>query len=168
MLSLLKCESPLMFPIADVWISYWIGNSWLNHVTPISLFNFHWYSYKTFLAASATPIKTHPGVNTKRRPIQYGHKHQSHDSKPGWLLALEIVTGFMVGLLFVVALVTAVKKWKTRPSIIIPWKKSGSAKDYMPIYIGQSLSIIIPFTSHTTVTSKISFGKIMFIEYKFL
>ncbi|KAI3468757.1 hypothetical protein Pfo_025420 [Paulownia fortunei] len=84
---------------------------------------------------TAPPIKTHPGVNTKRRPIEDGSKHHSNDSKPGWLLALEIVTGIMVGLLFVVALFTAVQKWKRKPSIIIPWKKSASAKDYMTIYI---------------------------------
>ncbi|KAK6137502.1 hypothetical protein DH2020_028755 [Rehmannia glutinosa] len=84
---------------------------------------------------TAPPVKTHPGVNAKRRPIEDRSKHQSNDSKPAWLLALEIVTGIMVGLLFVVALFTAVQKWKRKPSLIIPWKKSASAKDYMTVYI---------------------------------
>ncbi|KAL6496764.1 hypothetical protein OROHE_027326 [Orobanche hederae] len=82
------------------------------------------------------PVKTHPGVNTKRRPIEDKSKHESSDSRgPAWLLALEIVTGIMVGLLFIIALFTALQKWKRRTSIIIPWKKSGSATDYMTIYI---------------------------------
>ncbi|KAL3635517.1 hypothetical protein CASFOL_020064 [Castilleja foliolosa] len=84
---------------------------------------------------SHQPIKARPGANTKHRPMEDKSKHGSNDSKPAWLLALEIVTGIMVGLLFVVALFMAVQKWKRKPSIINPWKKYGSAKDYMTIYI---------------------------------
>ncbi|KAL7123069.1 hypothetical protein ACP275_01G082900 [Erythranthe tilingii] len=76
-----------------------------------------------------------PPVNTKRRPIENGSKNGSNGSKPTWLLALEAVTGIMVGLLFVVAIFTALQKWKRKPSIINPWKKFGSTKDYMTIYI---------------------------------
>ncbi|CAA0842221.1 Probable LRR receptor-like serine/threonine-protein kinase [Striga hermonthica] len=81
------------------------------------------------------PIKTHPRVGTKHGPMEDKSKHKSNDSKPAWLLALEIVTGIMVGLLFVVAVFTAFHKLKRKPSIIIPWKKSGSTRDYMTIYI---------------------------------
>ncbi|EYU29741.1 hypothetical protein ABFS82_01G076100 [Erythranthe guttata] len=76
-----------------------------------------------------------PPVNTKRRPIENGSKNGSNGSKPAWLLALEAVTGIMVGLLFVVAIFTALQKWKRKPSITNPWKKFGSTKDYMTIYI---------------------------------
>ncbi|KAK6137618.1 hypothetical protein DH2020_028644 [Rehmannia glutinosa] len=93
------------------------------------------FSDKSLITGTAPPVKTHPGVNAKRRPIEDRSKHQSNDSKPAWLLALEIVTGIMVGLLFVIALFTAVQKWKRKPSLIIPWKKSASAKDYMTVYI---------------------------------
>ncbi|KAK6137440.1 hypothetical protein DH2020_028797 [Rehmannia glutinosa] len=93
------------------------------------------FSDKSLITGTAPPVKTHPGVNAKRRPIEDRSKHQSTDSKPAWLLALEIVTGIMVGLLFVVALFTAVQKWKRKPSLIIRWKKSASAKDYMTVYI---------------------------------
>ncbi|PIM98522.1 Serine/threonine protein kinase [Handroanthus impetiginosus] len=82
------------------------------------------------------PIKAHPGVNTKHKPpTKDDLKHQSNGPEPAWLLVLEIVTGVKVGLLFLVALFTAVHKWKRKPSIIIPWKKSASAKDYTTIYV---------------------------------
>ncbi|PIN01475.1 Serine/threonine protein kinase [Handroanthus impetiginosus] len=82
------------------------------------------------------PIKAHPGVNTKHKPpTKDDSKHQSNGPEPAWLLVLEIVTGVMVGLLFLVALFTAVHKWKRKPSIIIPWKKSASAKDYTTVYV---------------------------------
>lgn len=56
--------------------------------------------------------------------------------KPTWLLALEIVTGVMVGSLFLVALLTAVQRFNNKSSIIIPWKKSASEKEQMGVYIG--------------------------------
>ncbi|KAI3453697.1 hypothetical protein Pfo_010360 [Paulownia fortunei] len=83
----------------------------------------------------APPTKAHSEVNTKHMPTEEESKHQANSSKPAWLLALEIVTGVMVGVLFVIALFTAAQKWKRKPSIIIPWKKSSSAKDNMTIYI---------------------------------
>lgn len=84
---------------------------------------------------AAPPNKTHAGVTPKHRPIADVSRHQSKNSKPAWIMVLEIVTGFMVGLLFVVAIFTIVHKWKRRPSIIIPWKKSSSSKDNMTMYI---------------------------------
>ncbi|KAG8374916.1 hypothetical protein BUALT_Bualt10G0045300 [Buddleja alternifolia] len=90
---------------------------------------------KTSNLGAAPPTKAHQEVSTKHRPIEDGSKHQSSDSKPAWLLTLEIVTGIMVSLLFGIALFSAVRKWKRKPSIIIPWKKSSSTKDYMTIYI---------------------------------
>ncbi|KAL3818079.1 hypothetical protein ACJIZ3_003984 [Penstemon smallii] len=96
-------------------------------------------------ATAAT--KTRPGVNTKHRPIEDGSKHPSKESKPAWILALEIVTGVMVGLLFFVVLFTAVQKLKRKPSIIIPWKKSSSAKDHMTIYIDtESLKDVVRYS----------------------
>ncbi|KAK2989084.1 hypothetical protein RJ640_018873, partial [Escallonia rubra] len=85
-----------------------------------------------------TPTKSHPGVDTKHRPVEDRSKHQAA-SKPSWLLALEIVTGVMVGSLFLVALLTAVQKCKSRSSIIIPWKKSASEKDHMAIFVDSGM-----------------------------
>ena len=62
-------------------------------------------------------------------------KHKE-TSKPAWLLALEIVTGTMVGSLFVIGILTAIQRCNNKSSIIIPWKKSGSGKDYLAIHIG--------------------------------
>ncbi|PIN19586.1 Serine/threonine protein kinase [Handroanthus impetiginosus] len=84
----------------------------------------------------ALPAKTPQEINTKHMPPEEGSKHQANSPKPAWLLTLEIATGVMVGVVLVIALFTAAQKWKTKPSIIIPWKKSSSsAKDYMTIYI---------------------------------
>ncbi|KAK2998147.1 hypothetical protein RJ639_026600 [Escallonia herrerae] len=87
---------------------------------------------------TTTPAKSHPGVDTKHRPVEDRSKHQA-TSKPSWLLALEIVTGVMVGSLFLVALLTAVQKCKSKSSIIIPWKKSASEKDHMAIYVDSGM-----------------------------
>ncbi|KAK4435309.1 putative LRR receptor-like serine/threonine-protein kinase [Sesamum alatum] len=84
----------------------------------------------------APPVRTPPRFNTKHRPIEdHRAQHRSTNAKPAWLLVLEIATGIMVGLLFVVALFTAFHKWKRKPSVIIPWKRFASTKDYMTVYI---------------------------------
>lgn len=85
------------------------------------------------VGGASPPIKVHQGVNTKNRPVEGESTHQAKSSKPVWLLALEIITGTTVGLLFVVAIFTAFQKCKSKP---IPWKKSSSMKDNITIYIG--------------------------------
>ncbi|KAF7114129.1 hypothetical protein RHSIM_RhsimUnG0098700 [Rhododendron simsii] len=78
------------------------------------------------------------GVNPDHQPAQNGNKHEAA-SRPAWLLALEIVTGTMVGALFLVALLTAVQRCKSKPSILIPWKKSASTKDHVTVYIDSEM-----------------------------
>lgn len=84
------------------------------------------------------PAKSHPGASTKHRPAEDTSKHQGA-SKPAWLLALEIVTGTMVGSLFLVAVITAIQKCKAKSAIIIPWKKSASDRDHMAVYIDSDI-----------------------------
>ncbi|KAG6579498.1 putative LRR receptor-like serine/threonine-protein kinase [Cucurbita argyrosperma subsp. argyrosperma] len=74
-------------------------------------------------------------VKTKSHPGSNEQNHHETTSKPIWLLALEIVTGTLVGSLFLVAVLTAVQKFKRKSSIILPWKKAGSRKYYAPVYI---------------------------------
>lgn len=97
-----------------------------------------------FNTGGPPPAKNHPGVNRKHGPVEEDNnnrsKHQAATSKPAWLLALEIVTGVMVGSLFIVALLAASQKCKSKPSLIIPWKKSTIAKDHMAIYIGKNVA----------------------------
>lgn len=88
------------------------------------------------LTAVPPPAKSHPGVGPKHQPTLDGPKHQD-TSKPAWLLALEIVTGTMVGSLCIIALLTALQRCKSKSSIIIPWKKSASEKEHMQVYIGK-------------------------------
>ncbi|XP_042510014.1 probable LRR receptor-like serine/threonine-protein kinase At1g63430 [Macadamia integrifolia] len=75
------------------------------------------------------PAKNHPGADLKYRHSENGPKHHK-GSKPAWLLALEIVTGTVVGFLLLVAAFTAVKKCKAKSTDIIPWKKTVNGKDY--------------------------------------
>ncbi|XP_057978342.1 probable LRR receptor-like serine/threonine-protein kinase At1g63430 isoform X2 [Malania oleifera] len=86
------------------------------------------------LCGAIPPGKSHPVVHPKHEHATDGYKHRGA-SKPAWLLALEIVTGTMVGSLFLVALFTTLQKCKSRSSIIIPWKKSGSEKEHLTIYV---------------------------------
>ncbi|KAL5551679.1 hypothetical protein UlMin_001855 [Ulmus minor] len=86
--------------------------------------------------AGVSPAKAHPTVAQKHNSPEYDSKHTS---KPTWLLALEVVTGIMVGSLFLVALVTAFQKCNSKSSIIIPWKKSGSGKDHVTVLIDSEL-----------------------------
>ena len=83
-------------------------------------------------------------VNPSHQPTEYVSKHHGA-SKPVWLLALEIVTGTMVGSLFLVAVLAAFQRCNKKSSIIIPWKKSGSQKDHTAVYIGmQFLFSVFP------------------------
>ncbi|KAL5747469.1 hypothetical protein ACOSP7_024469 [Xanthoceras sorbifolium] len=86
------------------------------------------------LCGGTPPARTHSGVNSKHRPADEVSKHQAA-SKPAWLLALEIVTGTMVGSLFLIALLTAFQRCNSKPSLIIPWKKSASEKDHMTVFV---------------------------------
>ncbi|XP_027361446.1 probable LRR receptor-like serine/threonine-protein kinase At1g63430 [Abrus precatorius] len=83
--------------------------------------------------AGASPAKSQPVVNRNRQPTDYATKHRA--SKPVWLLALEIVTGTMVGSLFLVAVLATFQRCNKKSSIIIPWKKSSSQKDHTAVYI---------------------------------
>ncbi|XP_029127672.1 probable LRR receptor-like serine/threonine-protein kinase At1g63430 isoform X1 [Cajanus cajan] len=85
--------------------------------------------------AGASPAKSQPVVNPYHQTTEYVTNHHGA-SKPIWLLALEIVTGTMVGSLFLVAVLAAFQRCNKRSSIIIPWKKSSSQKDHMAaVYI---------------------------------
>jgi len=108
---------------------------------PIYVLTLNFY----FIAgASPASAKSQPVVNPSHQPTEYVSKHHGA-SKPVWLLALEIVTGTMVGSLFLVAVLAAFQRCNKKSSIIIPWKKSGSQKDHTAVYIGmQFLFSVFP------------------------
>ncbi|XP_065858241.1 probable LRR receptor-like serine/threonine-protein kinase At1g63430 isoform X2 [Euphorbia lathyris] len=87
--------------------------------------------------------RTHQTFDTKHRPADdvSDTKTKQHQgpSKPAWLLALEIVTGTMVGSLCVVALLTAFQRCNSKSSIIIPWKKSASQNEQIAVYIDSDM-----------------------------
>ncbi|KAG7650420.1 Leucine-rich repeat [Arabidopsis thaliana x Arabidopsis arenosa] len=90
--------------------------------------------------ANAQLVKTHgsPSAAPKHQSAQMVAKHH-RASKPKWLLALEIVTGSMVGLLLLVALFSAVHRWNNRSTLIIPWKKSSSEKEKFTVYVDSEM-----------------------------
>ncbi|KAJ1406027.1 Tyrosine-protein kinase, catalytic domain [Sesbania bispinosa] len=89
--------------------------------------------------AGASPAQSHPVVNQKHQPAaEHMSKHQGA-SKPAWLLPLEIVTGTMVGSLFLIAILTAFHRCNNKSSIIIPWKKSASEKENIAVYIDSEM-----------------------------
>ncbi|RDX82262.1 putative LRR receptor-like serine/threonine-protein kinase [Mucuna pruriens] len=89
--------------------------------------------------AGASPAQRGRVVNPKYQPAtKHVSKHQEA-SKPAWLLALEIVTGTMVGSLFLIAILTAIQRCNNKSSIIIPWKKSASEKDHMAVHIDSEM-----------------------------
>lgn len=79
------------------------------------------------------PVKNHPSPNQGTKHAEDVHSVHHGASRPAWLLALEITTGTIVGLLLFVAFLTAAKRFKAKPSVIIPWKKVANEKDHIAL-----------------------------------
>ncbi|XP_071692864.1 probable LRR receptor-like serine/threonine-protein kinase At1g63430 [Rutidosis leptorrhynchoides] len=84
---------------------------------------------------AAPPAKPLNSEDLKNRTAEDKQDADSHSAKPAWLLALKVVTGVMVGSVFLAALIIAARRCKRRPLIIIPWKKSQTRKENMEIFI---------------------------------
>nr|KAJ0219287.1 hypothetical protein LSAT_V11C300104170 [Lactuca sativa] len=84
---------------------------------------------------TSTAIPRKPEGMKHRPEVDHKHKHKPHPSKLTWLLALEVVTGVIAGLVFLVALLMALHRCKEKPLSIIPWKKPGTDKDCMTIIV---------------------------------
>ncbi|WOG81233.1 hypothetical protein DCAR_0100378 [Daucus carota subsp. sativus] len=84
------------------------------------------------------PPKSQPGVLSKHRPSEDKSNHHD-DSKPSWVLAVEIVTGVLFGSLFLVALAMGLRRCKNQTSIVLPWKKSTTDRDHMTMYLETGL-----------------------------
>lgn len=106
------------------------------------LINFHLLIIGTYgnrICVGHKPsAENHSGDISKHPPEQdiVKHRETSKPPKPTWLFVLEIVTGVLAGSLFLVAILTAFQRCKSRSSIIIPWKKSSSEKESISVYIG--------------------------------
>lgn len=88
------------------------------------------------VAGGAPLAESHSGGNRKHIPVQHASEHQK-TSKPAWVLTLEIATGITTGSLFIIAVITCLRRCNGKSSIIIPWRKSSSGKDHVTLYIGQ-------------------------------
>lgn len=111
-------------------------------------------------AAISAKGHTNPSGNTKGKSRESETKHQK--SRPTWLLALEIVTGTMVGTLLITALITTYKRFNNKSSMIIPWKKSGSDKERLAVYIGKFSTLA------TTISSSLNNIQKLFADFSVL
>ncbi|CAO2819909.1 unnamed protein product [Amaranthus hypochondriacus] len=140
------CGSPQL-KVADLSYNFFVGSipKCLLHL-PSSSFQGNCFQDKDSKQRSlaqcgaSTTGKTHPNANVgaKHKPTENQADHQK-PSRPTWLLALEIVTGTLVGLLILTALVTTYKRFNSKSSMIIPWKKSGSDKERLAVSIDSEL-----------------------------
>ncbi|XP_022136546.1 probable LRR receptor-like serine/threonine-protein kinase At1g63430 [Momordica charantia] len=96
--------------------------------------------------AGAPPAELHPGGSPKHIPVQHASIHQK-TSKPAWLLTLEVITGITTGSLFLIAVITSLRRCNGKSSIIIPWKKSSSGKDHVTLYIDTEMLKDVPSIS---------------------
>ncbi|OVA14072.1 Protein kinase domain [Macleaya cordata] len=87
---------------------------------------------------ASPPSESHEGSNLEHQHAKDRSKHQ-RESKPAWLLALEVVTGTIAAFILFFAVLAAVKKCKGKYSVIIPWKKAANENEQMTIYIDSDL-----------------------------
>ncbi|WOK92795.1 hypothetical protein Cni_G01487 [Canna indica] len=66
------------------------------------------------------------------------HKHQNQQ-QPEWLLILEVTTGVLIVICIITGIVTAVRTCKLNSSAKIPWKRTRSWKDEIPISVDGEL-----------------------------
>ncbi|KAI4367897.1 hypothetical protein MLD38_016523 [Melastoma candidum] len=87
-----------------------------------------------------SPPRSRPNLTARQKPANGVAKHdRASNSKPTWLLALEIVTGTMVGSLLVVAMLATFRRCHNKPSLIIPWKKSSSDRENIDLYLDSEI-----------------------------
>ncbi|KAK1436214.1 hypothetical protein QVD17_01992 [Tagetes erecta] len=81
----------------------------------------------------------HNTGETRSPPAKYKANNPARGSKPAWLLAVEVVTGVMVGSLFLIAAFTFVLRCKSKPSVLNMWNKSRRYKDHMAVYVDSNM-----------------------------
>ncbi|KAI3822194.1 hypothetical protein L1987_09779 [Smallanthus sonchifolius] len=89
--------------------------------------------------ALVLPPNTHNTQDTRIQPSEHKSKNPARDSKPAWLLAVEVVTGVMVGSLVLIAVFTFILRCKSKPSVLNMWNKSTSYKDHMAVYVDSNM-----------------------------
>ncbi|KAD5316797.1 hypothetical protein R6Q59_031960 [Mikania micrantha] len=83
----------------------------------------------------ATPDKPLKSDDMKHHPADEKQKPGLHASKLAWILSLKVVTGVMVGSIFLAALLTAAHRLKVNSPVIITWKKSKTENEHVEIFI---------------------------------
>ncbi|KAI3787599.1 hypothetical protein L1987_42184 [Smallanthus sonchifolius] len=132
--------SPLKF--ADFSFNYLVGSipKCLEYL-PRTSFQGNCIMYKDITPRApeqcgvASPAKPLKSEDMKHHPAEDKQNPDPHASKPAWILTFEVVTGVMVGSIFLVALLTAAHRWKVKSPIIVTWKKSKTEKENMEIFI---------------------------------
>ncbi|XP_076915954.1 putative LRR receptor-like serine/threonine-protein kinase At1g63430, partial [Bidens hawaiensis] len=91
--------------------------------------------------ALVPPANAHNNRPTRIQPSKNKATNPARDSKPAWHLAVEVVTGVMVGSLVLIAIFTFVLRCKSKPSILSMWNKSTRYKDHMAVYVDSKMLI---------------------------
>ncbi|KAJ0605191.1 putative protein kinase RLK-Pelle-LRR-VI-2 family [Helianthus annuus] len=76
---------------------------------------------------------------TRLRPAENKPKNPARDSKPTWILAVEVVTGVIIGSLFLIAVFAVVLRYKSKPFVLNMWSKSTSYKDHTTVFIDSDM-----------------------------
>ncbi|GMH26591.1 hypothetical protein Nepgr_028434 [Nepenthes gracilis] len=155
--------------IADFSYNFFVGNiPKCLHYLPRSSFLGNCLKDKDVKQRSSTqcgrappPVKSRLMAGPKLTPPKEVAKHPAA-SKPAWLLSLEIVTGIMVGSLFLIALVTTFQRCHSKSTMIIHWMKSGSEKDRYGVYIdSEMLEDVVRFSRQELEVSCEDFSNII-------
>ncbi|KAL8226913.1 hypothetical protein R6Q57_016745 [Mikania cordata] len=76
---------------------------------------------------------------TRVQPTKDTAKNAVHDSKPVWILAVEVMVSVMVGSLCLVAISMVILRCKSKPSVLNMWNKSKSYKDHMAVFLDSNM-----------------------------
>ncbi|KAK1408295.1 hypothetical protein QVD17_39945 [Tagetes erecta] len=149
------CRLPLL-QSADFSYNFFIGSipKCLEYL-PRTVFRGNCLQYKDIKPRAPEQCGVVPPANkakeTQSQPVEVKSKNPNMDrhSKPVWILAMEVVTGVMVGSLCLIAMFTVVLRCKSKPSVLNMWNKSKSYKDYMAVVVDSSmLNGVTKFSRH--------------------
>ncbi|XP_076947427.1 putative LRR receptor-like serine/threonine-protein kinase At1g63430 [Bidens hawaiensis] len=74
-----------------------------------------------------------------RIPTAEKSKNPAHNSKPVWILSVEVVTGVIVGSVVLTAIFAVVFRCKSKPYVLNMWNNSTSYKDHMAVFIDSNM-----------------------------
>ncbi|KAI3823640.1 hypothetical protein L1987_05080 [Smallanthus sonchifolius] len=110
---------------------------------PRTVFRGNCLRYKDIKQRAPEQCGVVPPANTARetriQPVKDKAKNPVRDSKPMWVLTVEVVTGVMSGSLVLIAIFAVILRCKSKPSVLNMWNKSKNYKDHMAVFIDSNM-----------------------------